>query len=99
MPFLHEKEHTIVRVFDSQTEPVRSVRENDSVYSSSMADPIGAKRLSSRDLADTKILIIVDDHSGPTPVADFLPAILGELRSGGATILPSSAILLCYRTT
>jgi lactate racemase len=49
-----------------------------------MADPIGTQRLCSRNLADTRILIVVDDHSRPTPVADFLPAIIGELLSGGA---------------
>lgn len=52
--------------------------------SNAMADPIGTQRLCSRNLAETKILIVVDDHSRPTPVADFLPAIIGELLSGGA---------------
>ena len=52
--------------------------------SNAMADPIGTQRLSSRNLAETKILIVVDDHSRPTRVADFLPAVLSELRTGGA---------------
>jgi len=52
--------------------------------SNAMAGPIGTQRLSSRNLADTKILIVVDDHSRPTRVADFLPAVLSELRTGGA---------------
>ncbi|MGC8659338.1 MAG: nickel-dependent lactate racemase [Desulfomonilaceae bacterium] len=48
--------------------------------------PIGAERLGSRKLEGKKILIVVDDHSRPTPVADFLPAILHELALGKASI-------------
>ena len=50
-----------------------------------MMAPIGAERLASRDLSGKNVLIVVDDHSRPTPVAGFLPAILNELSAAGAS--------------
>ncbi len=47
--------------------------------------PIGAERLAYRKLAGKKTLVVVDDHSRPTPVAEFLPAILAELSFAGAS--------------
>jgi len=50
-----------------------------------LSEPIGAERLASRDISGKKVLIVVDDHSRPTPVADFLPAVINELKAGGAS--------------
>jgi nickel-dependent lactate racemase len=47
--------------------------------------PIGAERLASRNLSGKKILIVVDDHSRPTPVDSFLPAVLNELSAAGVS--------------
>ncbi|MGA8830105.1 MAG: nickel-dependent lactate racemase [Desulfomonilaceae bacterium] len=47
--------------------------------------PIGAERLASRDLSGKKVLVVVDDHSRPTPVAGFLPAVLNELWAAGVS--------------
>ena len=52
---------------------------------SAMMAPIGAGRLASRDLSGKNVLIVVDDHSRPTPVAGFLPAILSELSAAGVS--------------
>ena len=52
---------------------------------SAMMAPIGAGRLASRDLSGKNVLIVVDDHSRPTPVAGFLPAIISELSAAGVS--------------
>lgn len=49
-----------------------------------LAEPIGTVRLASRNLAGNRVLIIVDDHSRPTPVRDFIQPVLVELASAGA---------------
>ena len=49
-----------------------------------LSRPIGAERLGSRDLAGRRIALVVDDHSRPTPVKDFIKPVLGELASAGA---------------
>ncbi len=51
----------------------------------SLAEPIGATRLASRNLAGKRVLIVVDDHSRPTPVSLFLRPILGELFDAGVS--------------
>ena len=49
-----------------------------------LAQPIGAPRLSDLDLFDKRVLLVCDDHSRPTPVADFIGPVLGELGLAGA---------------
>jgi len=49
-----------------------------------LADPIEAVPLQHRDLADCRVVIVTDDHSRPTPVAELLPAVLDALVQGGA---------------
>jgi nickel-dependent lactate racemase len=48
-----------------------------------LAEPIGAPRLSSRQLAGKKVVLAVDDHSRPTPVRAFIGPVLKELASAG----------------
>ncbi len=50
-----------------------------------LMEPIGTERLASRDLSGKRTLVLVDDHSRPTPVASFLPAVLSELSAAGVT--------------
>jgi len=49
-----------------------------------LAAPLGAAPLSARDLNRKQVLIITDDHTRPTPVRDFLPAVLEQLAAAGA---------------
>lgn len=51
----------------------------------SLAEPTGAGRLASRDLTGKRVVIVVDDHSRPTPVSQFLPPILDELSAAGVS--------------
>jgi nickel-dependent lactate racemase len=45
--------------------------------------PISAQRLSERDLRDKRVVLVVDDHSRPTPVREFIGPVLDELAGGG----------------
>jgi lactate racemase len=49
-----------------------------------LTEPIGARPLRGRSLANAKVVIVVDDHSRPTPVREFLPAVLAALNASGA---------------
>jgi lactate racemase len=48
-----------------------------------LAEPIGASRLNSRQLAGKKVVLAVDDHSRPTPVREFIGPVLEELAAAG----------------
>lgn len=50
-----------------------------------LSEPIGATRLASRNLSGKRVLILVDDHSRPTPIKDFLSPILDELATAGVS--------------
>ncbi len=45
--------------------------------------PIGAERLGTRNLSDRRVVILVDDHSRPTPVQEFIQPVLAELSAAG----------------
>ena len=60
------------------------LEEPESVVAASLAAPIGMPRLSQLVNADSKILIIFDDMSRPTPVHRIVPPLLAELARGGA---------------
>jgi nickel-dependent lactate racemase len=62
-----------------------------------LADPIGTGRLSGRVDADTKIALVIDDDSRPTPVSAIVPALFKELQAGGArlenvTVIPGLGV-------
>jgi lactate racemase len=49
-----------------------------------LRDPIGARPLDTRDLSKAKVVIVVDDHSRPTPVSEFVQPVLDQLDRAGA---------------
>lgn len=51
--------------------------------SEALASPIGADRPASRDLFGKRVVVVVDDHSPPTPVQEFIQPLFGELESAG----------------
>jgi lactate racemase len=56
----------------------------EALVAASIAAPIGMPRLSDMVNSDSRILIIIDDMSRPTPVRQILPPLLEELSRGGA---------------
>jgi lactate racemase len=58
--------------------------EPEAIVAASIGAPIGLPRLSHIVNADSRILIIVDDMSRPTPVHQIVPLLLGELARGEA---------------
>lgn len=48
-----------------------------------LAQPLDIPPLSSIVQPDENVVILVDDHTRPTPVAEVLPLLLGELQAGG----------------
>ncbi len=46
--------------------------------------PVGSERIASRNLSGRRVVIVVDDHSRPTPVREFIQPIVAELASAGA---------------
>jgi nickel-dependent lactate racemase len=56
----------------------------ESLVTTSLAAPIGMSRLSQLVNPDSRIVIIIDDISRPTPVHQIVPPLLAELARGGA---------------
>ncbi len=56
----------------------------EAIVAASLAAPIGVPRLSQMVNGDSRILIVVDDISRPTPARQIVPALLTELARGGA---------------
>ena len=56
----------------------------ETIVTESLAAPIGMPRLFELIKTDSRVLIVVDDMSRPTPVHDILPPLLDELTHGGA---------------
>src|SRR5512140_2765828 len=71
---------------DMYTVPeIDGVREEpEALVAASLGSPIGLPRFSQMVNADSRVLIIVDDMSRPTPVSQIVPPLLDELASGGA---------------
>ncbi len=52
----------------------------------SLQSPIGIKSLAEWVTPESKIALVIDDDSRPTPVSSILPAILEEVQRGGASL-------------
>jgi len=65
--------------------PIKSEPARPGACTEALINPIDSDRLASRKLQGKKIVLVVDDHSRPTPVASFLHEVLDELAAGGAT--------------
>ncbi|MBD3352100.1 MAG: nickel-dependent lactate racemase [Candidatus Lokiarchaeota archaeon] len=55
----------------------------EEIVKSCLNNPFGAKRISESLNPDDKVLLIVDDISRPTPIAEFISVILDEIHSCG----------------
>lgn len=64
--------------------PVEAPADPMEACAAALTAPVGAKPLASRDLSKARVLIVTDDHSRPTPVAEFLPPVLDQLTKAGA---------------
>ncbi len=53
------------------------------ICAEALLSPIGVKPLASRDLSGQRVVLVVDDHSRPTPVREFIKPVLRELASAG----------------
>ena len=53
------------------------------VCAEALRDPIGAKPLDAKRRAGQKVVIVVDDHSRPTPAREFIRPIMDTLASAG----------------
>lgn len=63
--------------------PSSELQDVESACSEALANPISAQRLSARDLSGKKVVMVVDDHSRPTPVREFIGPVLKELEDAG----------------
>lgn len=54
-------------------------RDLNDACTEALMNPIGANRLGSRNLSGKRVTIVVDDHSRPTPVRQFIGSVLDEL--------------------
>ena len=53
------------------------------ICAEALRNPIGVKPLASRDLSGQRVVLVVDDHSRPTPVREFIQPVLRELTLAG----------------
>lgn len=77
--------------------PVSTSINSDQEIEASLEEPIGSPRLMSMALAGKKIALVIDDDSRPTPVSQILPAVLEEIKRGGAsldlvTLIPATGV-------
>jgi lactate racemase len=64
---------------------VPAIADPASACAEALSDPIGASRLSQRALSGKRVVVVVDDHSRPTPVAEFLQPVMDELLAAGGS--------------
>ncbi len=65
--------------------PLPAVEDPAQETARSLQSPTGSQRLSEIARPGTKIALVIDDNSRPTPVARILPAVLAELQRAGVT--------------
>ncbi|AFM26309.1 nickel-dependent lactate racemase [Desulfomonile tiedjei] len=64
---------------------VPTIADPAAACAEALSNPIAASRLSQRALSGKRVVAVVDDHSRPTPVAEFLQPVMNELLAAGAT--------------
>ncbi len=78
IPATHQVDVYTVRAIEGARETPEAIVE------ASLAAPIGMARISRMVNRNSRILIVVDDMSRPTPVRQIVPPLLRELAMGGA---------------
>jgi nickel-dependent lactate racemase len=78
---IHIPDNFLAELFDLP--PITSDKVGIDVVCEALAKPIGSARLCDCAKGKKKVLIISDDIHRPTPVREFLPAVLGELFAAG----------------
>ncbi|MBP1647795.1 MAG: hypothetical protein H6Q30_1240 [Bacteroidetes bacterium] len=78
IPATHQVDVYTVRAIEGAREAPEAIVE------ASLAAPLGMARISRLVSRDSRILIVVDDMSRPTPVRQIVPPLLRELALGGA---------------
>ncbi len=63
--------------------PSNELKDVESACSEALANPISCQTISSRDLSKKRVVMVVDDHSRPTPVSEFIRPVLKELETAG----------------
>lgn len=74
----------LLGVFAPRSVPTTATVEQ--LVGDALSQPIGAPRLRDQVNARTRVLILVDDFTRPTPAAQILPVVLDELKAGGAQL-------------
>lgn len=64
------------RTAEASSDPAASCAE-------ALSTPISSQRLASRNLEGKRVLVVVDDHSRPTPISEFIGPVLEELAQAG----------------
>lgn len=58
----------------------------EQLVADALSQPIGAPRLRDQVDARTRVLVLVDDFTRPTPAAKILPVLIDELKAGGVPL-------------
>lgn len=63
---------------------VQTLADVGGACAEALRSPIASAPLSQRDLRGRRVVLVVDDHSRPTPVSEFIGPVLSELAAAGA---------------
>jgi lactate racemase len=66
-------------------ESIQAPDNSANACAAALKEPMGVQRLATRNLAGSRVVVVVDDHSRPTPVREFIRPVLDELAEAGAT--------------
>ncbi len=66
--------------------PLPGVEDIRQETEKALGQPLGMPRLAEMVSPQTRIALVIDDDSRPTPVAALLPAVVAELERGGASL-------------
>jgi len=81
IPPLEVPDNNLLGVF--QPQPAPAGPPTQALVQQALASPIGSPPLSALVRAGQKVLLLSDDYTRPTPVADLLPPVLAELQAAG----------------